>query len=248
MTVPIPGAEADLYREEGIPRFVEDGEEISLSPEEGDTLSVALKPWSEDEGQRKILEEPEADLQEYDEQEQQEEDEERQRDIRQELKEYLDGVRRKLEEREAAEKEPASEEELEELGDAHAEQRESGDTALAENVQSLPPSGLVEYLEELTAYLPEDEKASFQHSDARLKMEYLKSKLEGRAGITKQIETVYPPEREPTLENEGLTTAKLAETFSYMKSLTSFYPDQSIGDMMQSKIDGILYKMRGEVV
>ena len=114
------------------------------------------------------------------------------------------------------------------------------------------PASLVNYLEELTEYLPEKRKSSFLHSDARLKIEYIKSKLQGRSGIKNQIESRYVPRVEgaakgkidSTAEGSSLDAAKIAETFDFMKNLASHHPDKTLGTMLQSKLNAVLQKIR----
>jgi len=96
------------------------------------------------------------------------------------------------------------------------------------------------YLEELTDYLPERRKSSFLHSDARLKIEYIKSRLQGRSGIKNQIESKFTPQ----VQSSSLDVGKIAETFDFMKNLASHHPDKTLGTMLQSKLNGILHKIR----
>jgi hypothetical protein len=118
------------------------------------------------------------------------------------------------------------------------------------------PSGgsasLVNYLEELTEYLPEKRKSSFLHSDARLKIEYIKSKLQGRSGIKNQIESKFTRPVEGAVQGKGdtevdgssLDAGKIAETFDFMKNLASYHPDKTLGTMLQSKLNAVLHKIR----
>jgi hypothetical protein len=113
-------------------------------------------------------------------------------------------------------------------------------------------ASLVNYLEELTEYLPEKRKSSFLHSDARLKIEYIKSKLQGRSGIKDQIETKFaPPARgaangkpDDAVSDTSLDVGKIAETFDFMKNLASYHPDKTLGTMLQSKLNAVLHKIR----
>ncbi|UCF99860.1 MAG: tetratricopeptide repeat protein [Spirochaetaceae bacterium] len=119
-----------------------------------------------------------------------------------------------------------------------------------------PSASLVNYLEELTEYLPERRKSSFLHSDARLKIEYIKSKLQGRSGIKKNIESRFVPRADQAVSGSAGSTVdrsassapmdmgKIAETFDFMKNLASYHPDKTLGTMLQSKLNGILHKIR----
>ena len=113
-------------------------------------------------------------------------------------------------------------------------------------------ASLVNYLEELTEYLPEKRKSSFRQSDARLKIEYIKSKLQGGSGIKKRIESGFAPPLEGTVKGEADSTAsgssldmgKIAETFDFMKNLASYHPDKTLATMLQSKLNAVLHKIR----
>jgi hypothetical protein len=109
-------------------------------------------------------------------------------------------------------------------------------------------ASLVNYLEELTEYLPEKRKSSFLHSDARLKIEYIKSKLQGRSGIKNQIESKFAPpvkgKVDSTVSGSSLDAGKIAETFDFMKNLASYHPDKTLGTMLQSKLNAVLHKIR----
>jgi hypothetical protein len=113
-------------------------------------------------------------------------------------------------------------------------------------------ASLVNYLEELTEYLPEKRKSGFRHSDARLKIEYIKSKLQGRSGIKYQIESKFaPPLRDAgqsTVDRGESASAfdrgEIAETFDFMKNLASYHPDKTLATMLQSKLNAVLHKIR----
>ncbi|GAG95510.1 unnamed protein product, partial [marine sediment metagenome] len=122
------------------------------------------------------------------------EEAEPQSDIRRELKDYVNGVKQKL------------------------DAQESQEEVRSEKTEEKEPAGLINYLEELTDYLPEQEKSSFLHSDARFKLEYLKLKLDGGQGIKKQIETQFPSAsiKSSTVPNK-VTPTQIAGAFSYMR-------------------------------
>ena len=77
-------------------------------------------------------------------------------------------------------------------------------------------------------------------SDARLKLDYLKSRLEGHKGIKQKIEDSYGPGRSA----DSVTLQKVADAFIFIKDLAGYYPDRSVGTMMQSKVDSILRRIR----
>jgi hypothetical protein len=102
------------------------------------------------------------------------------------------------------------------------------------------------YLEELSEYLPEKEQAAFLRSDARLKIEYIKSRLQGKGGIRKRIEAGYGPSGTSKAgRSETLDIEKVAETIGFMRDLAAHHPDKTLGNMLQSKLNRILHKIRG---
>jgi hypothetical protein len=125
--------------------------------------------------------------------------------------------------------------------------------AVAEQVP--PPetdrqASLLRYLDELAEFLPESDRRGFLRSDARLKIEYIKAKLQGKVGILQQIESQYapPPALSPSgtfARSDELSMDKIAETFAYIGSLAAHHPDRNVGTMLQSKVNGILQRIRG---
>jgi hypothetical protein len=147
-------------------------------------------------------------------------------DTRQQLKDYLAKVREKLgapatpgmAEKPAAEQSPA--------------ERSSAEGPLA-------------LLEELGEYLPKRQperrkKNVFMRSDARLKLDYLKSRLEGHKGIMQKIQADYSP----GVSTGSVSLQKVADAFIFIKELAGHYPDPSVGTMMQSKLDSILRRIK----
>jgi hypothetical protein len=107
--------------------------------------------------------------------------------------------------------------------------------------------GPLALLEELGEYLPKREperrkSSAFMRSDARMKLDYLKSRLEGHKGIMQKIQDSYGPAPAPV---EGsVSLQKVADAFIFIKELAGHYPDPSVGTMMQSKVDSILRRIK----
>jgi hypothetical protein len=116
-------------------------------------------------------------------------------------------------------------------------------------VERPPPipsaEGPLALLEELGEYLPKREPErrkgnAFMRSDARMKLDYLKSRLEGHKGIMHKIQEDFAPGA-----SEGpVTLQKVADAFIFIKDLARYYPDPSVGTMMQSKVDSILRRIK----
>ena len=102
------------------------------------------------------------------------------------------------------------------------------------------PAELFEYLERLTQFLPEQQKTNYLQSDARLKIQYLKARLQGREGIRNKIEKKFHPEAARPV----LSAQKIRSVFSNIRDLTSFHPDISLGDRIRQKIEKIIQKIR----
>jgi hypothetical protein len=109
-------------------------------------------------------------------------------------------------------------------------------------------AGLLGYLEELAEYLPEQEKSGFLRSDARLKIEYIKAKLQGKVGVKRRIETGYTPPSPPAPERSSrqgeLSMEEIADTFAFIGTLAAHHPDKNLGTMLQSKVKGIVQRIK----
>ena len=64
--------------------------------------------------------------------------------------------------------------------------------------------------------------------------------LEGHPGIKKRIEQTFTSPR----TDAGLNADSMADAFNFMKGLAAAHPDVNLGTMLQSKIDGILHRIR----
>jgi len=181
---------------------------------------------------------------------------EEKKDLRQRLRDFLKQIREGLEQRRSKPEEVADRPigtppaQAEKPKKPRAKKYRSGTASAAGPSEG--SASLVNYLEELTEYLPDKRKSSFLHSDARLKIEYIKSKLQGRSGIKNQIESRYAPRVEDatkgkadgTVGGSSLDMGKIAETFDFMKNLASYHPDKTLATMLQSKLNAVLYKIR----
>jgi hypothetical protein len=114
-------------------------------------------------------------------------------------------------------------------------------------VESLEATeGPLNFLEELAEYLPkrspERRKNAFLRSDGRLKLEYLKARLEGRPGLKARIESKLAP---AGVRDEGpVSLQKIADAFTFMQELAAFHPDRTLGTMLQSKLNGIIRQIK----
>ena len=70
-----------------------------------------------------------------------------------------------------------------------------------------------------------------------------RAKLEGRQGIKHKIEESVSLPAGAT-GAQSVTLQKVADAFIFMRDLAAYYPDQSVGTMMQSKVDSILRRIK----
>ncbi len=105
------------------------------------------------------------------------------------------------------------------------------------------PRELLDYLEKLSEYLPERHKRKFRASGERLTMEMLKSRLEGRKGLRDKIVQSYRPQAPQ--KPDSLTRPLLVDTFSYLKDLSAWHPDKTLGAALRDKIDSLISRVGG---
>ena len=180
---------------------------------------------------------------------------EKKKDLRQRLRDFLKRIRERLEQRRSKQEggtQPAGAPPAQAKSPKRSRAKKDRGSGASATGPSQGSASLVNYLEELTEYLPEKRKSSFLHSDARLKIEYIKSKLQGRSGIKNQIESKFAPRGEgavqgkvdDTASGSSLDMGKIAETFDFMKNLASYHPDKTLATMLQSKLNAVLHKIR----
>ncbi len=105
------------------------------------------------------------------------------------------------------------------------------------------PEELLDYLEKLSEYLPERQKRKFRASDERLTMVMLKARLAGRKNLREKITERYRPR--VTGKADPITRSVMVDTFSYLKDLSAWHPDKTIGAALKDKIDTLISKVGG---
>lgn len=119
-------------------------------------------------------------------------------------------------------------------------ERRKNDEFQAENADT---AGLLNYLENLTDYLPGEKKRNFIESDMKLKIETLKAKMSGKPGLEQIIEKKYL--KGDTVEvMESISKDKVESTFKFINTLTDYLPDRSVSTTIKNKIDNILSMMK----
>jgi tetratricopeptide (TPR) repeat protein len=109
---------------------------------------------------------------------------------------------------------------------------------------SAKPAHLLAYLEDLTRYLPEKERDSFESSDMPLRMESLRAKLEGRKGLIRRFSESGRDEPVQAAD-EPLQRNKVKESFSFFDQLASFLPDNEVKISLKQRLGRILKHMDG---
>jgi hypothetical protein len=130
-------------------------------------------------------------------------------------------------------------EEIEELEPADAPDLEPEKPGVSEK-----PAHLLAYLEDLTRYLPEKERDSFESSDMPLRMESLRAKLEGRKGLIRRFSESGRDEPVQAAD-EPLQRNKVKESFSFFDQLASFLPDNEVKISLKQRLGRILKHMDG---
>jgi hypothetical protein len=103
-------------------------------------------------------------------------------------------------------------------------------------------AGLLDYLATLTKSLPAKKQSEFEHSEARLKLEYLKSRLRGHPGLKRDVERSVPSV--PSASSVALTPKRLTDTLTYIGAISGFHPDPGIGTALKSRVAAVLERIR----
>jgi hypothetical protein len=100
---------------------------------------------------------------------------------------------------------------------------------------------LLDYLAELSEYLPEREKSRFQGSDVRLSMERIRSRLAGGHSLARTIEERY----HPPAATGPLTRPLLFGAFSFLRGLAGSHPDPTVGEALARRIEEVIVRLGG---
>jgi hypothetical protein len=134
----------------------------------------------------------------------------------------------------------------------------AGEPALPEN-EPQAAAGLLAYLESLTSFLPEEQQHSYEEDEMRLRIEALRARLEGRSGLLKHAEQLHSAgASETTAPQKGSAREKadkgngtrfdserISGVFSYLESLSIYYPNREIGTSLRNRLHSLSERMRG---
>ena len=112
----------------------------------------------------------------------------------------------------------------------------------AEEKPPLSPVGVLDYLERLTRYLPEEDRRRYLESDMKLKLSAVRSRLEGRKGLREEIESRYAGPADKSVD--GISGTKLKGTFEFLRGLSKYHPDREAGFALKHTLSGIMKHMR----
>jgi tetratricopeptide (TPR) repeat protein len=163
---------------------------------------------------------------------------------------YRDKKRRETGEEEAL---PPSQPELEpESGEtAEIEPPAESSEPKKEPGHSEKPAHLIAYLEELTQYLPEKERESFESSDMPLRMEALRAKLEGKQGLIKRFARTENPgegkqhQGPEQLPVKPLEKGDLKKSFAFFDQLASWLPEKEVQISLKQRLARIMKQING---
>ena len=107
------------------------------------------------------------------------------------------------------------------------------------------PAELLDYLEGLTQFLPDERKEEYRMSDMRLRIEALRERLEGRLPLRAQLERITGAEPEPA-ESFSLNPDSIKSTLTFMGDLSTYLPNREIGVALHHRIADIVKTMKRE--
>jgi hypothetical protein len=109
------------------------------------------------------------------------------------------------------------------------------------------PLDLFKYLKDLADKLPDAQRDTFRKSDARLRMEFIIDRLEGKKGLLKEVQErpVAPvPEGAKTVPGKEKRKIDVAETLAYLGSLAKSLPDRDLTNAIERKVDTVIMDLR----
>ncbi len=106
---------------------------------------------------------------------------------------------------------------------------------------------MLDYLVDLTHQLPPDRADNFEHSEFRLRIETLKSRLAGRSGLLRRMQKYRDDAglvNGTAKSTDPITAARIAETFTFLRRLAGNLPDPSVGTILQNRAQGLLKRLQ----
>jgi hypothetical protein len=104
--------------------------------------------------------------------------------------------------------------------------------------------GLLDYLVGLASELPQQKRETFEHSDIPLRIERLKSRLQGRRGLNEELGRFRDASRRKG--SSELTPTSVAKTLEFLRGLSDYHPNTSVGNALSERVGRILNRMHGQ--
>ncbi len=111
-----------------------------------------------------------------------------------------------------------------------------------EGVGARESAALLRYLEGLAEHLPDPSRSAFFSSDQHLRIEALRSRLAGQAGLSR-----FADARATVADADPLVHVSPSDayaTLTFVRNLTKFHPDRGIGFALTGKLTKILAGLR----
>ena len=134
---------------------------------------------------------------------------------------------------------------------AETEETDGGNAIDDDEIASVSPeevqeAGMLDYLVNLAHELPPDRAVNFEHSEFRLRIETLKSRLAGRKGLLKRMQG-YRDQiglSSDEADDRPITKSRIAETFAFLRRLAGNLPNQPVGEILQQRAEGLLERLK----
>jgi hypothetical protein len=109
----------------------------------------------------------------------------------------------------------------------------------------------MDYLAGLARHLPEGQRKRFDESDIRLRMQHIRDRLTGQAGLKARAESRVKAEtarvgassRATGIPEIKVTSSRLAGTLRFLKGLAGLLPDRQVGSSLDDKVDSVIVQI-----
>ncbi len=107
-------------------------------------------------------------------------------------------------------------------------------------------AALMEYLEGLARHLPDKPRKRFDASDIKLRMQYIRERLEGRSGLKQRVERRLlerPAAGREAVPDVKVTSSRLAGTLRFLRGLATLLPDREVKSSLDGKLDSVIVQL-----
>lgn len=103
-----------------------------------------------------------------------------------------------------------------------------------------PRARLLDYVHQLTDYLPVHRRSDFNVSSNRLKIACLQARLAGQPGLCKGLGPKSRPAPSPVACNHG----SVANAFSCLQDLASHHPNRDVGLSLDQRVGEVVRRLQ----